>query len=144
MAKHYNQGVFQPKNPSKYIGTFPITYRSAWELTFMNLCDKHPNIVQWASESLKIPYQHPLTGRPAAYIPDFLIIYIDKNGQRHGELVEIKPRNQAVKEAAKGGHNKREYVVNQAKWAAADAWCKKHGLTFRVVTEQELYRGAKR
>lgn len=136
----YNQGVFQPKNPSKYVGTFPITFRSAWELTFMNTCDQHPNVIQWASESIKIPYQDPMTGKWRQYIPDFLIVYVDKNGKKHGEIIEIKPLSQTLAEKAKSKRDREALVLNQAKWAAAQAFCRRQGLTFRVMTEAQLYR----
>lgn len=144
MAKFYNQGSYKPVNPQKYVGTYPLTYRSAWELTVMNMFDKHPNVTQWASESLQVPYQHPFTGRWTVYIPDFFVLYTDKDGKQHGELIEVKPINQTFAENAKGQHNKREYIINQAKWKAALAWCAKHGLTFRVLTEQDLYRNARK
>ena len=140
MANKYHSDVFQPKNPNKYVGTFPIVYRSAWELTFMNVCDQHPNILQWASESIQIPYQHPLTGRWHRYIPDFLILYTDKDGKRHGELVEIKPASQAILERARSKRDKEAFIINSAKWKAAEAFCAQKSLKFRVMTEYDLYR----
>lgn len=136
---HYNSGVFQPKNPTKYVGSYPIMWRSAWELTFMNVCDQHPSILQWASESLQISYQHPVTGRFHRYIPDFLILYVDKDGNRHGELIEIKPLSQTLLEKAKTKRDKAAYVVNTAKWKAAEAYCTTKGIKFRVMTEHDLY-----
>lgn len=139
----WHQDVFNPKNPSKYVGTFPIVYRSAWELTFMNVCDQHPSILQWASESIQIPYQHPATGKFHRYIPDFLILYQDKNGKRHGELIEIKPASQAILERAKSKSDKAAFKINEAKWAAAEKFCAEKGLKFRVMTEYDLYRKGK-
>lgn len=139
----YNQGVYRPKNPGKYVGTLPITYRSAWELTFMNLCDQHPYIQQWASESIKIPYQNPLTGKWHQYIPDFLIIYVDKAGKKHGDIIEIKPMSQTMAEHAKSKKDKQALVINHAKWQAAIQYCKKQGLNFRVMTERQLYQKAR-
>lgn len=136
----WHQGVFIPDNPHKYVGTQPIVWRSSWELTFMNVCDKHPNILQWASESIEIPYQHPITGRRHNYIPDFLLVYIDKHGNKRAELIEIKPASQAVYERAKSRKDKEAYIINEAKWKAAKIFCKKMGLTFRVMTEADLYR----
>lgn len=139
----YNQGVFQPKNPSKYIGSQPITYRSAWELTFMNVCDNHPNILQWASESIKIPYEDPFQpGKIRNYIPDFFIVYVDKNGARHGEIIEIKPLSQSIPEAARTRKDMEAIALNEAKWKAAWAYCRSNGIKFRIMTEQQLYRGA--
>lgn len=138
---YYNQGVFKPKNADKYVGKHgPITYRSAWELTFMNVCDRHPNILQWASESIEIKYQHPLTGKWHRYIPDFFIVYLDKEGSRHGEIIEIKPMNQSVMELAKSKKAQEVVLVNHAKWKAAVAYCQSQGLRFRIMTAEQLYR----
>jgi hypothetical protein len=108
----------------------------------MNLCDKHPNVLQWASESIKIPYQHPLTGKWHQYIPDFFIIFLDKAGKKHGEIIEIKPMSQSSAATAKTKRDQEAWLINQAKWTAAIAWCKKQGLHFRVMTEAQLYRSA--
>lgn len=140
MARRYNQGEYQIKNPQKYIGKKPCTYRSAWELAFMNVLDKHPNVLQWASESLEIPYQNPFTRQNTIYIPDFLVIYIDRNGQKHGEVIEIKPMKEASPEHAKSKRDKAALALNQAKWMAAIAWCTKHGFQFRVMTEEQLFQ----
>ena len=63
MLPRFAKGKFQPKNSEKYIGLKTPTYRSSWEQTFMRLCDEHPNVAKWASESIKIPYRHPFTGK---------------------------------------------------------------------------------
>ena len=38
-------------------------------------------MAKWASESIKIPFQNPLTGRHTVYVPDFFIQYNNKNGK---------------------------------------------------------------
>ena len=139
----YNQGKFEPTNPDKYIGKLPIVFRSAWELTLMNVCDQHPNIIQWASESIKIQYQDPLDPvQIRTYIPDFFIVYVDKNGQTMGELVEIKPLSQSLDEAVRSKKDAIALMYNKAKWAAAQEYCHRNGLRFRVMTENQLYRQA--
>lgn len=136
----FSKGQFTPKYPQKYIGTIPITYRSSWELQFMTVLDNHPYVLQWGSESVKIPYVNPLTGRQTVYVPDFNIVYVDKNNRKHAELVEIKPMKETVLEAAKTQKDKLKVAVNMAKWKAAYKWCAKHGMTFRVMTEEQLFR----
>ena len=74
MLPRFARGKFVPKNQEKYVGTKTPTYRSSWEHAFMRLCDEHPNVYQWASESIKIPYRHPFTGKYTVYVPDFFII----------------------------------------------------------------------
>ena len=65
----FAKGKFIPKNKEKYVGTKMPTYRSSWEQAFMRLCDEHPNVYKWASESIRIPYRHPLTGKYTIYVP---------------------------------------------------------------------------
>jgi len=145
MARNYAQGKFQLKNPAKYIGARQPTYRSGWEMVFMQFCDNNPSIVQWSSESIQIPYRNPFTGKQTIYIPDFLIIYIDKNQKTHGEVIEIKPSTETTMESAKSTRDQAYVVLNMAKWQAAQAWCKNQGLKFRVVTENEIFhKGQKR
>ncbi len=138
-TKNFSQGKFDPKNPEKYIGTYPIKYRSSWELVFMNVCDNNSNIKQWASESIKIPYRHPFTGRATVYIPDFLIHYQDKNGKSKVEVIEIKPIRQTLAEKARGTKAKMVVAINTAKWTSAQRWCKKHGMVFRIMTEENMF-----
>ena len=139
MAK-FAQGKFTLKNPAKYIGTRTPTYRSSWEFAFMRFCDEHPSVSQWASEAIRIPYRHPLTGKHTIYVPDFFITYADKNGKQKVELIEVKPANQTFKEnLGRSRANKAHFVINQAKWQAARAWCKQKGIFFRVINEGDIF-----
>jgi hypothetical protein len=135
----YSQDLFVPKNPHKLVGNSQPFYRSSWELTVMTLLDQHPNVINWASESVSIPYINPLTGKRSVYIPDFLIVYQDKHGRKRAELVEVKPAKEAIAENARSKRDKAALLINTAKWAAAMQWCKKNGFTFRILTENELY-----
>lgn len=135
----YSQGEFVPKNPNKIVGNAKIWYRSGWELAVMTFLDSHPNVIQWASESISIPYTNPLTGRRSQYIPDFLVLYQDKSGKQRAELIEVKPKKEALAEHAKSKRDKAFLIINQAKWAAAMIYCKKNGLQFRLVTEDSLF-----
>ena len=133
------------RSPAKYIGSGTPTYRSGWEFAFMQFCDNNPAIIQWASESINIPYRNPFTNKQTIYVPDFLIIYIDKNQQRHAEVIEIKPSTETTMESARNMRDRAYVALNHAKWAAATAWCKNNGLKFRIVTENEIFhQGAKR
>jgi len=145
MAK-YIQGAFEPQNPTKYIGKHTPRYRSGWELAFMRMCDNHPNIIAWASESHRIPYVNPVTGKRTTYVPDFFMVYEDKNGKRHAEVVEVKPNSQIMGNA-RNKHDKMHAVVNEAKWRMASQWARSQGLGFRVITENEIFnkpKGSKR
>jgi hypothetical protein len=139
------QGFYTPKNPKKYIGKHTPRYRSGWELTFMTFCDNNDSIIYWASESIKVPYRHPLTGKPTIYIPDFFVVYQNKRGQQVAEVVEIKPKKESIIESKRANARTMAIVaVNHAKWAAANAYCRANGLTFRVITEDDIfYNGRK-
>lgn len=145
MSLKFSQGIYKVKNPEKYAGGGLPKYRSSWELTFMMFCDNNPSVQQWASESIKIPYRDPLTGKQTVYVPDFLIVYIDKNMKKHAELIEIKPANQMLKEkVGKNPYNQAQYVKNMAKWAAAGNWCKQNGINFRIINENDLFTNGRK
>lgn len=142
MAK-WAQGPYDIQNPAKYVGTGTPRYRSGWELSFMRFCDTNDNILQWASESIAIPYRHPLTGKMTQYIPDFLITYRTKNNTMRAELIEIKPKGQS---ALKEGMNSKEraiVAINYAKWDAATKWARRQGITFRVITEDQMFHNGR-
>jgi hypothetical protein len=144
MARFAN-GKYQVLNPSKYVGKSAPQFRSSWEATFMRFLDNDPNILQWASESIAIPYRNPLTGKVHNYIPDFFITYLGPGGQVVAEIVEIKPMKQTVLEGKKIKQKDAMVVaVNHAKWASCRAYCKQNGFNFRIVTERDLYRNPKR
>lgn len=105
----------------------------------MNWLDLDPRVIQWGSECVRIPYKNPLTGRQTMYVPDFLIMYETPTGGKRAELVEVKPKKEAVMEAAKSRRDKAFVLLNTAKWAAASAWCAKHGVHFRVITEEQIF-----
>jgi hypothetical protein len=142
----FAQGKFNLKHPEKYVGNKTPTYRSGWEFHFMKFCDEHPSVTQWASEAIRIPYRNPFTGKQTIYVPDFFIAYADRDGKQRVELIEVKPSNQALKErTGRSKHNQAHWVLNQAKWEAARAWCKQKNIFFRIVTEADLYhQGRKR
>lgn len=145
MSLRFSQGVYEVQNPEKYIGLGSPRYRSSWELTVMRMCDENDAIQQWASESIKIPYRDPLTGKPTVYVPDFLVVFQDNKKQKRAEVWEIKPANQAVKEkVGKNPYNQAQYVRNMVKWEAARNWCKNQGIVFRIITEKDLYHTGKK
>ena len=140
MIPRFAKGKFSLKNPGKYVGLKTPTYRSGWEQAFMRLCDEHPNVYKWASESIRIPYRHPLTGKYTIYVPDFFIVYADKEGRKHAELVEVKPKSQTTMESAgRSMGKKKQVVINYAKWEAASAYAKQNKIRFRVVSEDQLF-----
>lgn len=145
MSLKYSQGIYEVQNRDKYVGIGNPKYRSSWELSVMTMCDNNPAISQWASESIKIPYKDPLTGKQTVYVPDFLVVFIDNNKRKRAELWEVKPAKQAFKESVgKNKYDQAQYVRNMVKWAAARAFCDQNNLYFRIITEKELYFNGKK
>ena len=139
----YIQGKYVVKNPNKYSGKRDPTYRSSWEWAFMSFCDNHPGVITWASESIHINYVNPFTNKSTIYVPDFFVVYQDKNGKQKAELIEIKPSNEILETVGKGIRNNAMAILNKFKWEAAQAWCKAQGITFRVITENDMFHNPK-
>ena len=141
----FAQGKFSLKFPEKYMGGRSPTYRSSWEFAFMKMCDENSAITKWASESIKIPYRNPFTGKYTIYVPDFFIVYNDRSGKEHVELIEVKPSQQTyLEDTGNSRTNKAHFILNQAKWSAAKSFCKQKGITFRVINEQDIFHQGKR
>jgi len=139
-----SKGLFFPKYPEKYVGDLNnITYRSSWERRFMEFCDANLNIMKWGSEEIYIPYMKPTTKRMHRYYPDFFIMYQNSKGQMVKEIIEIKPMKETVLTKKSSTYDKVAIVINMAKWEAAKQFCAAHGMTFRVLTEQSLFRTGK-
>lgn len=138
MSKWAN-GFYTLLNPEKYVGKKTPHYRSGWEHTFMRFCDNNSSILQWASESIHINYINPFTNKSTIYVPDFFIVYVDKNNKKHAEVIEIKPSTQATLESARNDKERAQAVLNLYKWQAANAWCQANNCRFRVVTENEIF-----
>jgi hypothetical protein len=143
MARRYQQGFFQMTNPGKYVGSRAPYARSSWEVKTMMLFDTHPNVIQWASEEIGIPYISPVDNRKHTYYPDFMVRYIDGNNQEHVELIEVKPQSQSTLEHARSAADKAALNINAAKWDQARKWCKAKGIKFRIVTENNIFRNKK-
>lgn len=143
----YKQGLFQPKNPNKYIGDATnIVYRSGWERRVMQYLDENTNVVRWASEEIIIPYISPVDNRPHRYFPDFFVEAKGRDGSTKRMLIEVKPKAQSVAPKPQSRRTKRyltevmTYGVNQAKWNAAKDFCIDKGWDFLVLTEEELFK----
>jgi len=138
-------GRFSCKNPKKYRGDpTKIYYRSLWERRFMVYCDNNDAILEWASEEFYIPYRSPVDNRVHRYFPDFFIKYKKKDGSIGNDVIEVKPKGQVKPPNPRSRRTRtylREvtrYLVNQAKFEAAQEFCKDRKFGFRILTEDEL------
>ena len=134
---------YKPNNPSKYVGNVDdIVCRSLWERNVCKFLDENTSILKWSSEEIIIPYIHPFDNKLHNYFPDFLVQF-NNNGLINTWVLEIKPKKQTfLKENASKG-DKMIWAINSAKWKAADIYCKKHNMTFKILTEKELFANGK-
>jgi hypothetical protein len=144
MAESY-KSKYKPNYPNKYKGDpNNIICRSSWERRFCSWCDLNENIISWGSEEFFIPYLSPVDNRVHRYFPDFIIKVKESTGQIKTYVIEVKPKRQTQPPKPKSRMTKgflyeaKTYAVNQAKWKAADEWCKDRMLEFKVITEFEL------
>lgn len=113
---HYHRGVHVSPKAGE------CSYRSGWELSFMEWLDVNDEVKTYSYEKTIIEYVSNLrTGKRRKYFPDFLVEFVDRT-----ELIEIKPSSR-VKQAKV-----------QKKIAAAIGWCEARGIQFKVMTEKEL------
>jgi hypothetical protein len=143
----FKQGVYSPVNKLKYRGRDLPRYLSSWELKLFRFCDMNPDVIEWGSESIIIPYLNPIDNRVHNYIVDAIIKLKTSNGVKKF-LVEVKPYKQTIKPVARITKNKTvsktsvyeqlNFIKNQAKWAAAKKWCSKKDMEFTILTEHQL------
>lgn len=144
MAKRPAKTQFVPRNVDKYVGPMPITLRSNWERVFCAELDNNPAVIAWAWESEQIPYFDPTPpGKQSIYIPDCLVRLMTVDGTEKVMLIEIKPAHEALSERTRNDADLMILAKNRAKWAAAQWWCERRGIEFRVMTEDDLFDGSK-
>ena len=138
------KSLFKPTRPKKYKGDITnIICRSSWERRFCNYCDQNENITEWGSEEFWIPYRAPY-GKVRRYFPYFIIKVKENTGQVKTYVIEVKPLKQTKEPKKRKKVTKsylyecQTYAVNQAKWKAADEWCKDRKIEFKIITEREL------
>lgn len=147
MARGWRQGFYTLRNPEKYKGDpNNIVYRSSWELKMNQFLDGNPNVLEWGSEIIAIPYLKSLTGKIHKYFPDYYVKFKDKQGTIRTEIWEVKPDGQTKPPKRQGKRKKQQiyeqatYITNIDKWKQATKWCNKRGIKFRIITEKEMFR----
>jgi hypothetical protein len=141
----YLQGKYIVRNKKKYMGDHNnVVYRSSWELKFLAWCDNNPNVVEFSSEEIVIPYKSPVDGKYHRYFVDCFVKVKDKSGNVKNYLIEIKPKKQ-TKEPEQQRRVTKRYItevttwgVNQAKWKAATEYCLDRNWEFKLITEDHL------
>jgi len=130
---------FLPINAKKYIGdSSKIVCRSLWERNVWKFCDENDSILRWSFEEIAIPYVSPLDQKVHNYFPDFLIEFKNKDGIQVW-MIEVKPKKQTYLKENASKKEKITWITNQAKWKAAQTYCSKNNITFKILTEKEIF-----
>jgi hypothetical protein len=101
-------------------------------------------VIQWGSEEVVIPYISPIDGKVHRYFTDFIVKQLNTMGKKETLIIEVKPKAQTRPPEKKSRVTKRyltevkTWGVNQAKWKAANEFCKDRGWKFKIVTEDDL------
>lgn len=143
--KKFYQGFYNPKNIHKYVGKKDnIIYRSGLELKFYRFCDNNPNVIEWGSEEIVVPYFDTLQKKSRKYFID-AYVKIKEGDITKKYLVEVKPWKQTQEPKVSKGKKKSSLLYEQIsyknncdKWAFAREFAKKHGMEFIIITEKEL------
>lgn len=162
-----SQGYYKAVNKDKYIGDSSlIIYRSSWEYKFCKYCDMSPSVLRWSSEPIKIPYydrvskleechklgldpNNPANWEVKNYNTDFWFELDKGNGEKEKIFVEIKPSNKLKKPVPPNRDAPmkvqrafniaaKEYLINEAKFAALKEWAHRNNSKFYVFTEETL------
>jgi hypothetical protein len=110
----------------------------------MRWCDGNVNILKWSSEEVVIPYKSPIDNRFHRYFPDFYVKMKSSTGKIEERLIEVKPQKQVKGPTIQKRRTKKyiaevyEFAKNQAKWKAAESFCKDRKWNFQIITEKEL------
>ena len=76
----FREGIYRPIHHKKFLGKKYPQYRSSWELHFFKWCDHNPNVLEWGSENIIVPYISPLDNRAHRYYVDNYIAIKEKIG----------------------------------------------------------------
>ena len=114
----------------------------------MKYFDSSPNVLEWSSEEVIVPYKSPADGRYHRYFPDFVITMRDRNSNIVTKMIEIKPFKETQEPKKPANSSKRpsrkllievmKYGINSRKWEAAREYCADRKWEFVVLTEKEL------
>jgi hypothetical protein len=111
----------------------------------MTRLDSHPDVLEWSSEELFIPYRSPIDNRVHRYFPDFLVKKKNaSDGLIETVMIEVKPKAQTKPPSIQQKPTRRyinevhAWGVNSAKWKAAEEYCKDRGWKFQIFHEDHL------
>ena len=145
----YKAGKINPDSCTKLFESqkhAPIIYRSSYERDFIYWLERSPKVLHWGSECVGIPYVNLGDGTHHTYYPDYIIEMVDTkkvNNPSYVVLVEVKPYKQTQPPdpmLPRDSYAWKEYIRNRSKWKAAQEFCQKNNISFRIITERTIQR----
>ena len=136
------QGLYKVVNPHKYNGdASKVVFRSMWERYCFRWLDSNPQIKEWSSEEVVVPYYYDVDKKYHRYFVD--LKYVTTEGATY--LIEIKPAKQTklptgTRKTKQYISESLTYVKNQCKWKAANEFAAERGWHFEIWTEHELQK----
>lgn len=154
----YQQGLFIPKNRDKVISLNReggLYYRSSYEKKFYNFLDLSTHVIKWNAEIVTIKYtvkeykDDHMVDVEHRYFPDIYYEIQFPSGNIKKFLGEIKPGKETGKPKPLGDkythkqlknyeYDAKMWQKNVAKWIAADEYCSRRGMEFKIITEDIL------
>ena len=135
-----------PRFASKYVGRYPIVVRSSWERMMCQWLDSNPDVQKWSSEGHIIHYYDPIQQKRRRYFPDFFAVILNKSREPVKYIIEVKPNKETKPPVKTRGQSKKTqlyqeatWLTNQAKFDAAQQYCKKLGYRFKLLTEKQMF-----
>ena len=114
--------------------------------------DRNENVIHWGSETLRVPYIFELStnSKQKNYYVDFYCEIRNQQGNVEKVAIEVKPlgqtappippKNKTAKAMKNYLYSVSTYVKNQNKWKAAEIYCRKNGMKFMLLTENDLFK----
>lgn len=157
----YRSGNYSLINENKYISDpTKIIYRSGLEYKFCIFLDKNPKVIKWGSEIIGVPYtifDYKLEKNTNhTYYVDYYAEIENSNSPTGMDrlMVEVKPeaeyiallkntppmkpKNITAKSLETWEYNLKMFMINKAKWIAAQNYARLKHMQFVVVTEKVL------
>lgn len=135
------KGRYTVKDRKKYVGDpDKVVYRSLWERQAFKWVESQPNIVEWGSEEVVVPYICETDRKVHRYFID--LYFKTEDGKKY--LIEIKPAKETMPPKKPARQSRRylsealTYVKNQSKWKAAAKFAQENGAVFQIWTEDTL------
>lgn len=164
---HTYQGYYIVTHKEKYVGDPNLAiFRSAWEFSFSMWADYSPSIRRWTVEPTSIPYYDKISkleeckklglnpNNPANWVKknyntDFWLEVQKSEDIIEKWFVEVKPKHKLrkpkpvpsdalLREQKRFNRLAKEYLINESKFEAMNAWAIRNGSKFFIFTEDQL------